>query len=317
MHKVFIDGQNGTTGLQIHERLRRRDDIELLIIDEAQRKNPQAKKNLIEAADVLILCLPDEAAIEAAALAGDCVVIDASTAHRTHPDWVYGLPELPGAQRDQIRTSKRIANPGCYPTGVVLALRPLVETGVIASNAGLFVSALSGYSGGGKCMIEDFTRVDQSACRPYALSLDHKHRPEMQVYSGLTEAPVFLPHVGNFYQGMLIEIGIKKRAFGRQVTGQAVIDAWHQHYQDESFIRIMALNPSTALDGKFLDPEAVNGTNLVDLMCFESEQDLLLVARLDNLGKGAAGAAVQNLNIALNIEESVSLIQSEPSITAP
>lgn len=307
MFHVFIDGQNGTTGLQIRDRLERHPDIAVISIDEGLRKDHTAKHSIISEADAVILCLPDEAAIQTAALIDEQVLIDASTAHRTHPDWTYGLPELSPVQREHIRTNRRIANPGCYPTGFTLAIRPLIDQALLPRETAIFVSALSGYSGGGKAMIEQYSSNDAAACRPYAFDLNHKHLPEMTKFSGLDSAPIFLPHVGNFYQGMLIEIGLKKSAFTKPVSSATICEAWQAAYAGEPFIQIMEANPEDCLIDRFLDPEAANGSNQVELLCFESQTDLLLVARLDNLGKGAAGAAVQNLNIALGLPETTAL----------
>ena len=307
MFHVFIDGQNGTTGLQIRDRLKTHPDITVISIDEGQRKDHAAKQSIISKADAVILCLPDDAAIQTVGLIDEQILIDASTAHRTHPDWTYGLPELSHVQREQIRTNRRIANPGCYPTGFTLAIRPLIDQALLSRETAIFVSALSGYSGGGKAMIEQYASNDAAACRPYAFDLNHKHLPEMAKFSGLDSAPTFLPHVGNFYQGMLIEIGLKKSVFARPISSAMICDAWRAAYSDETFIKIMEANPVACLVDRFLDPEAANGSNRVELLCFESPTDLLLVARLDNLGKGAAGAAVQNLNIALGLPETTSL----------
>ncbi len=217
MFKIFIDGQNGTTALQIKDRLAERGDIELIELLDAERKTDAAKRAALDAADVAILCLPDDAARQTAALAKKTRLIDASTAHRTHPDWTYGLPELCPEQRRKIQTAQRVSNPGCYPTGFILLVRPLIALGLLKPEQAIFVSALSGYSGGGKAMIKDYQDQSQTACRPYGLTLKHKHLAEMTQFASLQNDPVFLPHVGDFYQGMLVEIGLTSNHFAKPI----------------------------------------------------------------------------------------------------
>ncbi|MDR0576699.1 MAG: N-acetyl-gamma-glutamyl-phosphate reductase [Candidatus Accumulibacter sp.] len=310
-HKVFVDGQEGTTGLQINEYLARRPDIELLRIDPEKRKDIAERKRLIDASDVTFLCLPDDAAREAAALADNprTCVIDASTAHRVDPAWTFGLPELAKEQRARIRASKRIANPGCHATAFILAVRPLVSDGLWPADAQIAAHSITGYSGGGKKMIASYQgaqRVD--APRPYALGLTHKHLPEMRVYSGLAAAPIFQPIVGPFYKGLAVTVYLPPRQFSRRAGPEDVRRILADHYAGEAFIRVAPIGLDANTDGGFFDVEANNGTNRVDLFVFGDEERMLLVARLDNLGKGASGAAVQSMNVHLGVEESLGLV---------
>ncbi len=312
VQRVFIDGEAGTTGLQIRERLEGRRDIALVSIDPAKRKDADERKRLLNSVDAVILCLPDDAAREAVALIeNDAVkVIDASTAYRTAPDWAYGLPEMSKDQRGQIAASKRISNPGCYPTGFIALVRPLVEAGVIPRDWPLSVNAVSGYSGGGKAMIAEFedetsatfTRVPY---RIYAMAQKHKHVPEMQKYAGLSRAPVFAPSVGRFYKGMIVEVPLPLAAIGKGAKLEDVHGALAQAYDGERFVTVAPLAESAAL--KTLDPEGLNGTNQLKLFVFGHDEEARLAALLDNLGKGASGAAVQNLNLALGLEEGAGL----------
>ena len=311
MYRVFIDGQAGTTGLQIHERLLARPDIELLEIDPAERKNSSVKQAIIDAADVVILCLPDEAALETVAKNSRNRIrfIDASTAHRTNPDWVYGFPELTGNQRQQIASATLVANPGCYPTGFLAAVRPLVDNNLLNQKSLLTVSAISGYSGGGSKLIERYEARSAMHpeqlwhARPYALGLKHKHIPEMQVLASLANEPIFLPVVGHFHQGMLVSFPIHQEQLTRQTSPEAVHALLSERYANEPCINVMPLNADDVLDQGFLDPEGANGTNRIDLLVYGHQKQMVLIARLDNLGKGAAGAVVQNLNLMLQANE--------------
>ncbi len=312
MHRVFIDGQAGTTGLEIAEQLRQRSDIELLEIAADARKDTPARRELINAADVVILCLPDPAAIEAVELLDNprTKVLDASSAHRVADDWTYGLPELTPDQRSQIRNAQLVSNPGCYPTGFILSTRPLIEAGILSPDLPLRLHAVSGYSGGGRQLIENYQALD--AARPaevlapqaYGLDLSHKHVPEMQRYSGSAHKPLFAPTVGHYYKGMLVHVPL----FFSELNGVQSVTDLHallsERYADEPCIRVLPPNPAEALrDGRFLDPTAANDTNRVDMMLFGSDDHVLLTTRYDNLGKGASGAAVQNLNLMLGIDE--------------
>lgn len=310
-YKVFVDGQEGTTGLQIHDYLKQRTDISVLRIDAALRKDPAERARLLNEADVAFLCLPDAAARESVALVENpaTCVIDTSTAHRVSPDWVYGLPELEPAQRERIRQSKRIANPGCHASAFILALRPLVDAGLLPADWPVSATSLTGYSGGGKKMIEQYQGDSAGALqapRPYALGLQHKHLPEMQRYTGLAGAPLFSPVVGPFYKGLAVSVPLDLGRLGGQASRQAVHQALAERYAGEAFVRVHPLDVEIT-DG-FFDVQGSNDTNRVDLFVFGHEHQALLVARLDNLGKGASGAAVQSMNIHLGVDEQTGLV---------
>ena len=310
-YKIFVDGQEGTTGLQINEYLARRADIEVLRIDPEKRKDPAERKRLINASDVTFLCLPDDAAREAVALADNprTCVIDASTAHRVDPAWAFGLPELARDQREKIRAGKRIANPGCHATAFILALRPLVADGLLPADTQIAANSITGYSGGGKKMIEHYRspqRID--APRPYALGLTHKHLPEMRAYTGLAVAPIFQPIVGPFYKGLAVTAYLHPRQLSRKATPEDVRKILADYYAGEAFIRVAPVDLEANTEGGFCDVEANNDTNRVDLFVFGNEERMLVVARLDNLGKGASGAAVQSMNVHLGVEESLGLV---------
>ena len=316
MTNVFIDGQAGTTGLRIRERLAAREDMTLMEIPESSRKDPAVRRRYLNEADVVILCLPDDAAREAIRLvSSDHVrVLDASTAHRVADGWVYGLPELDAHQRGRIRDAARVSNPGCYPTGFVLLTCPLVDAGIVAPDARLSCHAVSGYSGGGRRLIERYeTRGAEHPeslwhVRPYGLDLDHKHLPEMARYSGIERAPVFSPMVGHFAQGMLTMVPLHTDTLGEGATVETVHACLEARYRAEPCVEVFPLAADDALDAGFLDPLAANGTNRIDLFVYGRDARLLLVARLDNLGKGASGAAVQNLNLMTGAEELSGLV---------
>lgn len=310
--RVFVDGQEGTTGLRIFDYLQARDDIELLRIDSDRRKDRDERARLINQADVVFLCLPDEASREAASLVDnpDTCLIDASTAFRTDPDWTYGLPELTPGQRERIRHSKRIANVGCHASAFIMLVRPLIEAGLLPSDYPFSAFSLTGYSGGGKKMIADYEAARDGSLdspRPYALTLDHKHLPEMRIHGGLDRSPVFTPIVGNFLKGLSVSIPLQCSHLPEGTTAERITRAWQAHYDGAPFVNVMAARDSEALDNGFFDVTACNDTNRVDLCVFGNEERLALVARMDNLGKGAAGAAVQNMNIHLGLEETTGL----------
>lgn len=313
-HVVFVDGQEGTTGLRIHEYLAQRADVEVLSIDADKRKDSSERARLLNAADVAFLCLPDDAAREAAALVNNpkTCLIDASTAHRVAPGWVFGLPELALEQRELIRRSKRISNPGCHASAFILLLRPLVDAGIVPAILPISATSITGYSGGGKKMIEQYQRGDDArltAPRAYGLSLKHKHVPEMQLHGGLQCKPLFMPIVGNFYKGLSVSVPLHFNQLAGGTTGQAIQRAFEQRYEGERFIRVMPLRDTGVLDadGGYFDVMATNDTNRVDIFVFANDSQAILVSRLDNLGKGASGAAVQAMNVHLGVDEGLGL----------
>jgi N-acetyl-gamma-glutamyl-phosphate reductase len=309
---VFVDGQEGTTGLRIHEMLAGRPDVEVLRIAPEQRKNAAERARLLNAADVAFLCLPDDAAREAAALVDNprTCVIDASTAHRTLPGWAFGLPELAPEQRDKLRASKRIANPGCHASAFILLLRPLVDAGLVPAGLALSATSITGYSGGGKKMIEQYEAGGDARLqspRPYGLTLAHKHLPEMVAHTGLGQAPVFLPIVGNFYKGLAVTVGLHLSQLKPGSSGADLQQVLARRYADERFVKVMPLSdPATMQDG-FFDVQACNDSNRCELFVFANEHQVLLMSRLDNLGKGASGAAVQSMNVHLGLDEGLGL----------
>ncbi len=309
--KVFVDGQEGTTGLQINEYLARRADIEVLKIDAEKRKDLGERQRLINASDVTFLCLPDDAAKESVALVDNpkTCIIDASTAHRVNPAWAFGLPELEQEQRARIRASKRIANPGCHATAFILALKPLVAAGLLPADTQIAANSITGYSGGGKKMIEHYQSPQRiEAPRPYALGLAHKHLPEMSAYAGLSVAPIFQPIVGPFYKGLAVTAYLHPSQFARKATPTDVQKILADYYAGETFIRVAPVDLEANTEGGFFNVEANNNTNRVDLFVFGNEERLLVVGRLDNLGKGASGAAVQSMNVHLGVEETLGLV---------
>lgn len=310
-YKIFVDGQEGTTGLQINEYLAKRADVTLLKIDADKRKDLAERKRLINESDITFLCLPDEAAKESVSLVDNpnTCIIDASTAHRVNPDWVFGLPELAKDQRAKIRAGKRIANPGCHASAFILALKPLVAAGLLPADTQIAANSITGYSGGGKKMIEDYqspARID--APRPYALGLAHKHLPEMCAYTGLTVAPIFQPIVGPFYKGLTVTAYLHPQQFTRQATPADVQKLLADYYAGEPFIRVAPVDLDANTEGGCFNVEANNDTNRVDLFVFGNDERMVVMARLDNLGKGASGAAVQAMNVHLGVEESLGLV---------
>lgn len=317
--RIYVDGQEGTTGLRIHEVLAQRDDLELLRIDPERRKDPAERARLLNAADVAFLCLPDAASREAAELTTNpqTCLIDASTAHRTAPGWVFGMPELAPDQREALRSSRRIANPGCHATAFIVLLRPLVDAGLVPASLPVSATSLTGYSGGGKKMIEQYEAARREAGasegpldapRPYALGLAHKHLPEMKAHTGLASAPNFLPVVGNFYQGLAVSVPLALSQLAPGASAELLHRCLAERYDGERFIRVMPLRDPATLEHGFFDVQACNGSNRIDLFVFGHDEQALLMARLDNLGKGASGAAVQSMNIRLGLDESAGLV---------
>jgi N-acetyl-gamma-glutamyl-phosphate reductase len=312
---VFIDGHVGTTGLRIRDWLAGRGDLELLSLDEQSRKDPSARRAMLERADLAVLCLPDDAAREAAAwvAAGDTRLIDASTAHRVHEDWVFGLPEMAPEQRASIRAARFVSNPGCYSVGVILTVRPLIERGLVAADAPVSVRGFSGYSGGGRGLIERWEEPTRGLLNlvhdaPYALDRVHKHTPEMTHYSGLERAPAFVPSVLPFRTGMRVEVMLHEAMLAHGAGAKAVWEVLRDRYADEPFVRVHPLREPYEADERGLDPRACDATNRVELHVIPNPAGhVWLVAVLDNLGKGAAGNAIQNLNLMLGLAETEGL----------
>jgi N-acetyl-gamma-glutamyl-phosphate reductase len=310
---VFVDGQHGTTGLKLHERLSGRSDIEVIEITEDKRKDPQTRKKLINEADIVFLCLPDDAARESVSLITNSVVrvIDGSTAHRVAEGWVYGLPELKKGQRALIKNSARVAVPGCHATGFILMLYPLVAQGIVGPDYPVTCHAVAGYSGGGRALIADYEKPSVPDYvkhpRPYALGLNHKHVPEMTKFTGLTRPPVFAPTVVNVHSGEIISIPLVVSCLNKVLAAAEIREVLADYYAGERFIKVMPYPADNYLKNGYLTFTDCNGTNNLEIFAFGNKDRILLSARYDNLGKGASGAAIQNMNIMLGIEESTGL----------
>jgi N-acetyl-gamma-glutamyl-phosphate reductase len=305
--RVFIDGEAGTTGLLIRDMLGARRDVEIVSIPSEKRKDIEAKKALMAGVDAVVLCLPDEAAKESAALAGSLgnsapKVLDASTAHRVNPDWVFGFPELAAGQGEAIARAPRVANPGCYSTGAIALLRPLVDAGLLPQDHPVAINAVSGYSGGGKSMIEAYEARTAPDFELYALGLEHKHVPEIVKYSRLETRPIFVPSVGDFRQGMLVSIPLHLERLPGSVKGSRLEEALAAHYEGSAYVSVVRASEIASGGGK-LEAQSLNGTNKMELRVYANDArgHAVLVAKLDNLGKGASGAAVQNLELMLSL----------------
>lgn len=309
MKKVFIDGETGTTGLQVRERLLNHSGIEIISIDPAKKRDTEEKRRLMKAADVTVLCLPDDAAKESVILAKEegCRILDASSVHRVAEGWVYGLAELDPSQREKIKNAQFVSNPGCYPTGAILLLKPLVEAGLLAADGDYSVNAVSGYSGGGNAMIDRYEKEPNAPTfAAYGLTFSHKHLPEMKVWSGLIKAPLFQPSVGSFRQGMLtcLPMQLKNGMSMKQLHAKLA-----QTYANEAFVKVNDFNEIVDAASPHLTPHGLENTNMIELSVLASpdQQTGILAAKLDNLGKGASGAAVQNLNIMLGFAEDIAV----------
>ena len=312
-YKVFIDGKEGTTGLKIFERFEKRSDIEIITIDEEKRKDPVEKAKMINASDYTFLCLPDAAAIESAALCTNpnTKIIDASTAHRVNPDWAYGFPELDKSFRDKIINSKRVAVPGCYASGTIAILYPLVKSGIMPSDYPVAVHAVSGYSGAGKKAIaqyEDPAR-DKSLDSPrlYALTQGHKHLPEMKLISGLKYEPIFTPYVCDYFQGMTVTVGLHARLLSKKVSAHDVWEMFSKHYDGCRFVKVAPFMGEGVLSEPFIPANTLAGTNNMEIFVYGNDDRIIITTRFDNLGKGASGAAVQCMNIMMGLDEGTSL----------
>ncbi len=312
--KIYIDGQAGTTGLKIRERFAGRDDIEILMIDEAKRKDPEERKKMINSSDFTFLCLPDSASIEAVSMIENpnVRIIDASTAHRTNPEWAYGFPELSESHRKKIIDSKRVAVPGCYASGFISLVYPMVASGIMPADYPVTSFAVSGYSGGGNKMIAQYESDEKpetfNSPRFYGLAQTHKHLPEMQKITGLAEKPIFTPIVDDYYSGMVVCVPFRTRLADKKVTVSDVYEMFAKHYDGQNFVKVMPWKDIEEQKKVLLSSNDLSGTNKMEIHIFGDDERIMLCSRLDNLGKGASGAAVQCLNIMMGIDETTGLL---------
>lgn len=315
-YKVFIDGRHGTTGLKIDERLSGRDEIEILTIPEDKRKDPAVKAEFINTADVVFLCLPDAASKESVSLLAPgntrTRFLDASTAHRTNPEWVYGLPEMNPGQRERVKNAQKVAVPGCHASGFIMLMAPLVAAGIVPADYPVSTYSITGYSGGGKEMIASYEEAgtlgdNMKSPRFYALGLAHKHLPEMQAMTGMSNKPLFTPIVGNFAQGMVVAVPLLPRLLSRPVAAADIAHFYGEFYAGETFVKPMPADAAPMLDNGFLPATTCNDTNRAEIFAFGHEDQILVAARFDNLGKGASGAAIQCMNIMLGLDETTGL----------
>ena len=314
--KVFVDGLSGTTGLKIHERLNLYSELEMITIDYDKRRDVKERAKCLNEADVVFLCLPDEAAKEAVALVTNpnTKIIDASTAYRTATDWTYGLPELSEKHKKAVIETKRLTNPGCHATAFILSSYPLISNGIIAPDYPITCQSLTGFSGGGKALIEKYEQNEgkndySKAPRPYALSLNHKHLPEMTIHSGLKEDPLFVPILGNNYKGLAVMLPLHSKLLSKQMTAKNVHETISEHYHNQKFVKVMPYADDSVLFDGAIDITACNDTNQAEIFVFgnDAKGSILVMTRLDNLGKGASGAAIQNMNLMLGFDEGLHL----------
>lgn len=316
---IYVDGQIGTTGLKINERLMHHPFVNILKIDEEKRKDLSARKEMINAADIVFLCLPDTASMEAVSMIDPhnqhTKIIDASTAYRTNPQWAYGIPELSREAREEITASKRTTVPGCYASAFVLPLYPLVKEGIVPADYPIVSHGISGYSGAGKAMIAEYENADRDTLYPYhgsprhyGLGLTHKHIPEMTQKAGLKYAPLFSPIICDYYQGLAVATSLHTRLLSKKLTPIEIHAYLSQYYAHQNFVKVMPFNASQCLEDSFFNPLACNHTNNAEIFVFGNDEQIMLLTRLDNLGKGASGAAIQNMNIMLGLDETLSLI---------
>lgn len=313
-YKIFIDGKEGTTGLKIYERFENRHDLEILTIDDEKRKDPIEKAKLINASDFTFLCLPDAAAIESVALCSNSKtrIIDASTAHRTNPLWAYGFPELDLSFRKKIETASRVAVPGCYASGFNAIVYPLVKASILPPDYPISVHAVSGYSGAGKKMIQQYEATDRntefSSPRLYALTQNHKHLPEMKYISGLQYEPIFNPYICDYFQGMSVSVGLHSRLLSQKVEASQIYDLFSAHYEESRFVKVAGFMGEGTLSEPFIAANSLVNTNEMEIFVYGNDDRIMITSRFDNLGKGASGAAVQCLNIMMGIDETTGLI---------